>query len=48
MIDVFASAGFTEVAITARFECFEGTTKQSTARRYRVVGANLSAIRAQS
>ena len=48
MIDVFASAGFTDVAITARFECFEGTTKQGTARRYRVVGANLSAVRASA
>ncbi len=48
MIDVFACAGFTAVTITARFECFEGTSKQGTARRYRVVGANLSAIRAES
>jgi len=46
MIDVFTAAGFTDVTITARFECFEGTTKQSTARKYRVVGANLSAVRA--
>jgi hypothetical protein len=48
MIDVFASSGFVNVCITAHFECFEGTAKQSTARRYRVVGANLSAVRADS
>jgi hypothetical protein len=46
MIDVFAATGFTDVAVTHRYECFEGTTKQSTARRYRVVGANLLAVRA--
>ena len=48
MIDVFVSAGFTNVAITQRYDCFAGTTKESTAKRYQVVGANLSAIRAAS
>jgi hypothetical protein len=43
---VFQSAGFEKVAITERFECFVGTTKERTARRYGVVGVNLSAVRA--
>ena len=46
MIDVFRSAGFTDVAITHRYDCFAGTSKESTARRYKVMGANLSAVRA--
>jgi hypothetical protein len=41
---VFTAAGFTDVAITARFDCFGGTTKERTARRYGVVGVNLSAL----
>jgi hypothetical protein len=46
MIDVFTEAGFTTVAVTHRYNCFEGTTKESTARRYGVQGINLSAVRA--
>jgi hypothetical protein len=46
MIDVFASAGFTQIALTQRYDCFDGTSKESTARRYRVQGVNLSAVRA--
>jgi hypothetical protein len=42
---VFTSAGFRDVAITSRFDCFAGTTKERTARRYGVVGVNLSAVR---
>jgi hypothetical protein len=42
---VFASAGFRDVAIARRFDCFAGTTKERTARRYGVVGVNLSAVR---
>jgi hypothetical protein len=45
MIDIFAAAGFAEVAITHRYDCFEGTTKAATARRYRVQGVNVSAVR---
>jgi hypothetical protein len=45
MIDIFADAGFHDVAITQRFDCFAGTTKEKTARRYGVVGVNLSATR---
>ena len=45
MIGVFQSAGFVTVAITHRNECFVGTTKERTARRYGVVGVNASAVR---
>jgi len=45
MIGVFQSAGFASVAITHRYECFAGTTKERTARRYGVVGVNVSAVR---
>ena len=33
--------------ITDRFDCFEATSKEKTARRYGVIGVNLSAIRSQ-
>jgi hypothetical protein len=47
MIDVFTSAGFDEVSITHRYDCFAGTTKERTAKRYGVIGVNLSASRAR-
>jgi hypothetical protein len=31
------------VSITHRFDCFAGTSKERTARRYGVVGVNISA-----
>src|SRR5207302_798171 len=34
-----------DVAITSRFDCFAGTTKERTARRYGVVGVNLCATK---
>jgi hypothetical protein len=40
---VFTGAGFSDVAITHRFDCFDGTTKVRTARRYRIEGVNLVA-----
>jgi hypothetical protein len=45
MIDIFTSAGFADVALTHRYDCFDGTTKAPTARRYRVQGVNVSAVR---
>jgi hypothetical protein len=44
-VRAFESAGFTEVMITDRFDCFAGTSKETTARRYGVMGVNLSAVR---
>ena len=48
MIDVFTAAGFRDVAIAGRFDCFAGTNKERTARRYQVMGVNLTAVRAVS
>jgi hypothetical protein len=44
-VDTFAAAGFRDVHIVARFDCFAGTSKERTARRYGVGGVNLAAIR---
>jgi hypothetical protein len=43
---VFQSAGFNGATITHRYDCFAGTTKERTARRYGVIGINLSAVKA--
>ena len=48
MIEVFASAGFTNVAITHQFDCFAGTSKERTARKYGVMGVNLSGVRSSA
>jgi hypothetical protein len=45
MIELFGTAGFHDVVVTHRYDCFAGTTKERTARRYGVVGVNLSAVR---
>jgi hypothetical protein len=45
MIGVFAASGFADVAMTHRYDCFAGTTKERTARRYGVLGVNLFAVR---
>lgn len=45
MIDVFSRAGFHDVTITHRYDCFAGTTKEGTARRYGVIGVNVSAMK---
>jgi hypothetical protein len=37
------AAGFEKVEILARFDCFAGTSKERTARRYSVMGVNLTA-----
>ena len=47
-MDAFAAAGFERIRITARFDCFAGTTKERTARRYGVAGVNLVAVRGGS
>ena len=44
MIDLFNAAGFRDVAITRHFDCFAGTSKERTARRYGVLGVNLLAV----
>ena len=42
---MFTAAGFDDVAITHRYDCFAGTTKERTAKRYGVIGVNVSAFR---
>ena len=44
MVGLFRTAGFRDVAITHHFDCFAGTNKERTARRYGVLGVNLSAV----
>jgi hypothetical protein len=41
----FTTAGFHDVQITHRYDCFRGTTKEGTARKVGVVGVNLSGVR---
>jgi hypothetical protein len=45
MIEAFTAAGFRDVTITHRYDCFAGTTKERTAKKYGVIGVNLSATR---
>lgn len=46
MLETFAAGGFHDPRIVGRFDCFAGTSKERTARRYGVVGVNLLATRA--
>jgi len=43
LLAAFQAAGFTEARITAQFDCFAGTTKEGTARKYGVKGVNVFA-----
>ena len=44
LVAAFEAFGFTDVRITREFDCFEGTSKERTARRtHGVVGVNLTA-----
>lgn len=43
MISVLNSLGFEEVRILERFDCFRATSKEPTARKYGVHGANIFA-----
>jgi hypothetical protein len=40
---VFEGAGFVEPRVSAHIDCFAGTSKERTARRYRVVGVEFVA-----
>jgi hypothetical protein len=40
MIDVLIRLGFEDVRILERFDCFRATSKENTARKYGVHGAN--------
>jgi hypothetical protein len=41
MVDVLNRLGFEDVRIVERFDCFRATTKEATARKYGVHGANI-------
>jgi hypothetical protein len=43
MVDVLNRLGFEAVRIVQRFDCFRATTKEATARKYGVHGANIFA-----
>ena len=43
MISVLNSLGFEAVRILERFDCFRATSKEPTARKYGVHGANVFA-----
>ena len=43
MIEVLNHWGFEEVHIQRRFDCFRGTSKEPTARKFGVHGANIFA-----
>jgi hypothetical protein len=40
---VLTAVGFGQVEIRGRFDCFRGTTKERTARKYGVIGVNVYA-----
>ena len=40
---MLAQVGFTDVTVTARFDCFRGTSKERVARKYGVSGVNVLA-----
>ena len=42
---LLAQIGFRDVAVTDRFDCFDDTTKERTARKYGVVGVNVYAAK---
>jgi len=43
MIEGLNGLGFEDVAILERFDCFRATSKEATARKYGVHGANIFA-----
>lgn len=47
-MEAFASAGFDNPRTLEHFDCFAGTAKERTARKYGVVGVNVLAIRSRT
>jgi hypothetical protein len=43
MVDFLTSLGLEDVRILERFDCFRATSKENTARKYGVHGANVFA-----
>jgi hypothetical protein len=44
-MDVLRRIGFVDVAVRERFDAFRGTTKESTARKFGVIGMNVFALK---
>jgi hypothetical protein len=44
-VSILAAAGFQSVEIRERFDPFQGTSKERTARKYGVAGVNVFAVR---
>jgi hypothetical protein len=44
-VNVLLGSGFGEVAVVARFDCFRGTSKERVARKFGVMGVNVTAMR---
>jgi hypothetical protein len=44
-VKAFGAAGFLDVQVTHHYDPFRGTSKERTARKYGVVGVNLSGVR---
>jgi hypothetical protein len=42
---VVNAAGFEQVAILEQFDCFRGTSKERTAKKYGVIGVNVLAVK---
>lgn len=42
---VLTAAGFVDIEIKDRFDCFRGTSKENTARKYGVLGMNVLAVK---
>ncbi|HEU0201515.1 MAG TPA: hypothetical protein VFR86_13910 [Burkholderiaceae bacterium] len=45
LVQVITEAGFRDVALRDRFDSFLGTNKEATARKFGVMGVNVSAYR---
>lgn len=45
LVGAFEAAGFRDVRVTHRYDCFRGTSKEGTARRYGVTSVNLTGTR---
>ena len=44
-MSLLSRIGFETVTIQERFDCFKGTSKENTAKKYGVLGVNVHAVR---
>jgi hypothetical protein len=45
LLSLLRNLGFADVFLVQRFDCFVGTSKEATARKYGVRGVNVVAFR---